>query len=395
MKFGLENISHVCAELGHPERTFRPVIIAGTNGKGSVAAMVHRGLRAAGHPAGRYTSPHLERLEERFVMGDREVTAAELDSAARAVRAAADALLDAGRLAAPPTFFEATTAIAFEIFRRADVSIAVLEVGLGGRLDATNVAEPVAAAITSIDFDHQAQLGRTLGAIALEKAGVIRRSIPVVCGEMAPIAEQVIREVCGRVQARWRPAAACVSLEAITEGQPLALRGAHQRGNALVAACLLQELDAMGIPVGTAAIRSALLDVHWPGRLELIRYQGAEVLLDAAHNPAGARALGAYLQELGWHDAVLVYGVAEDKDAAAMLAALAPLCRDIVCTTPLTSRAAAPAAVADLARAAGVWRVTVEPDPRVALARAAALNPRIVIAGSIFLIGPLRGILRG
>ncbi|PYR73159.1 MAG: hypothetical protein DMF86_21305 [Acidobacteria bacterium] len=179
MKFGLENMTRLCEALGHPERRFTPVLVGGTNGKGSVTAMVDTGLRAAGHSVARYTSPHLIRLEERFVIGGREVATDRLRAAAARVQAAAERLTASGVLESLPTFFECTTGVAFEVFAEAGVDVAVLEVGLGGRLDATNVVSPIAAAIVSIDFDHQAQLGNTLASIAFEKAGIIKAGIPV------------------------------------------------------------------------------------------------------------------------------------------------------------------------------------------------------------------------
>jgi dihydrofolate synthase / folylpolyglutamate synthase len=396
MKLGLEAISALAAALGHPERRFRSVIIAGTNGKGSVAAMVHRGLVAAGRRAARYTSPHLERLEERFVIGTREVTTAELEAAADTVRLAVDGLVRDGVLQAPPTFFECVTAAAFVLFERAQVEIAVLEVGLGGRLDATNIVTPLAAAITSIDFDHQAQLGSTLEAIAYEKAGVIKPGIPVVCGELPPAAQRIVEDVCADRGARPVRAASCVDVDAVTAGEPLALRGTHQRGNAAVAACLLRQLSDLGLAVEAAAIEAALVDVTWPGRLEILRRGQTEVLLDAAHNPAGAEALARFLRDEGWTGCALVFGAMQDKDIAGMLAPLAGVCGAIVCTTPDSPRALPAEAAAALARgtAGAVWRVEAAAAPSEALRRAADESPRVVVAGSIFLIGPLRGILR-
>jgi dihydrofolate synthase / folylpolyglutamate synthase len=395
MKFGLDTIARLTAALGHPERSFQTVLIAGTNGKGSVTAMVHHALVAAGHRAARYTSPHLERLEERFVIGDREITPAELDEAASRVQNAAGVLQQAGHLAAPPTFFEGTTAIAFDAFRRADVSVAVLEVGLGGRLDATNVANPGAVAITTVALDHQAQLGPTHESIAREKAGVIRPGIPVVCGEMPVEAAHVIEEICASQRARYIRASAVVDLERATGGLPLALRGAHQRGNASVAACLLAELDRAGLAVDAGAICAGLTAVTWPGRLELFHARGVDVLLDAAHNPAGARALADYLRDAGWAGAVLVLGAMMDKDVAAMLGELGPVCGTIVCTEPDSPRAMPAGRVAAHARAAGPWTVSLEADPVRALETALRRHERVVVAGSIFLIGQLRGILRG
>ena len=396
MKFGLENISRLCAELGHPERTFDSVIIGGTNGKGSVAAMVHRALLAAGHHAGRYTSPHLERIEERYVVGDREVDSAELERAAAVVRGAIERLQSAGDLAAPPTFFESATAMAFEVFRRAGVRIAVLEVGLGGRLDATNVVTPIAAAITSIDFDHEAQLGHTIAAIAFEKAGIIKHGIPVVCGDLPPEAEAVIRAVCEEREARFIAATGSAPASTGAAATPPGLPGAHQRQNAAVAARLLRELHTLGVHVSDAAIESGLRDVVWPGRLEKFAYDRAEVLLDAAHNPAGARALATYLSETGWRGCGLVFGAMQDKNVVGMLAVLAPYCREVICTTADTSRAMEAEALARIAATVpgATWQVSAVPAPAAALADAVRRSARVVVAGSIFLIGPLRGILR-
>jgi dihydrofolate synthase/folylpolyglutamate synthase len=396
MKFGLENISRLAAALDHPERRFQTVIIAGTNGKGSVTAMVHRALLAAGHHAARYTSPHLERIEERYVVGDGEVDPRELERAAGTVREAIEGLLRSGTLDAPPTFFECATAIAFELFRQAGVDVAVLEVGLGGRLDATNIVTPVAAAITSIDFDHQAQLGYTLSSIAFEKAGVIKTGIPVICGDLPPEAERIIKAVCAERGARFIPAAETVRLPDILGEEDVSLRGAHQRGNATVAAALLGELDRMGIRCDADAVRTGLTRTAWPGRLEHLRHDGAEILLDAAHNPAGAKALATYLRESGWTGCALVFGAMQDKDVAAMLAELAPHCAWVICTTPDTPRALPAAALAAVAREVprATWNVSDVPSPAAALAAACRVNARVVVAGSIFLIGPLRGILR-
>ena len=395
MKFGLENIAALCTALGEPQRAFRSVIVAGTNGKGSVTAMVERGLRAAGHRTARYTSPHLTHLEERFVVDGREVDTQTLREAAGRVQTTVQDLLKARRLDAPPTFFEFATAAAFVLFRDAEVEIAVLEVGLGGRLDSTNVVTPIAAAITSIDFDHQAQLGTTLEAIAREKAGVIKPGIPVVCGPLPAPAETVIREVCAALDARYVPASAQDLELPAFKGRRFSLRGVHQRDNAAVAVGLLREIDTLGWCVPETAVHAAVTDVEWPGRLEELRYGGAHVLLDAAHNPAGARALAVFMRDNGWTGSVLVFGAMRDKDVAAMLSELAPVCRSIVCTTAQTPRAA-PAE--DLAATAALVApgVPVEAvaEPADALARACSLATRVVAAGSIFLIGPLRDILR-
>ena len=392
MKFGLENVRGLLAELGDPHLRLPSLLVAGTNGKGSVTAIADTALRRAGYRSARYTSPHLVRLEERFVVDGEEVTTTALRDVVRDVRRAAEALIGRGALAAPPTFFECTTAAAFLLFERAAVDIAVLEVGLGGRLDATNIVRPLAAAITSIDLDHQAQLGSTIEEVAREKAGIIKPGVPVVVGRMAAGAARVVADAAAAAGAPLLPAPA---LSSILPGTRPALAGRHQADNAAVAALLLQTVARRGFPMTDAAIRYGIEHVQWPGRLEHFQHEGTEVLLDAAHNPAGARALSAYLRESGWTDPVLLFGAMADKDASGMLGALMPVVGEIVCTTAPSPRAATAAALAALARAMAPGRhvETVE-DPEGALARACALSTRVVAAGSMFLIGPLRGILR-
>jgi dihydrofolate synthase/folylpolyglutamate synthase len=412
MKFGLESMARICAALDHPERAFRAVLVAGTNGKGSVTAMTSAALHAATYRSARYTSPHLERLEERFVIGEREVDTAELEQAADVVRAVVERLVREGALESLPTFFECTTATAFELFRRAGVEVAVVEVGLGGRLDATNVLTPIAAAITSIDFDHQDLLGGTLAAIAREKAGVIRRSIPVVAGPMAEEAIAVIEAVCRENGARLvRTAHGVQVATGITGGRAvvtlrtertmladveLALAGRHQIENAAVAVCLMEAMGDAGVEIPPSAMRSGLASARWPGRLERFEWRGAEILLDAAHNPAGARALAAHLRDIGWTGVTLVVGAMADKDVSGMLSELVPFAATIVCTTPPSARAMPSEALAALASRQSPLSVRIVSisDPAVALAHACRDGARIVAAGSIFLIGPLRGILR-
>jgi dihydrofolate synthase/folylpolyglutamate synthase len=195
IKLGLENITRLCAALGHPERTFTSLHIAGTNGKGSVTAMVHAALSAAGIRAARFVSPHLVNLSERFVIGTQPVDADELALVSGEVLDCAEALQAAGELPVHPTFFEATTAIAFELFRRAGVEVAVIEVGLGGRFDSTNVISQPVGAITSIGFDHQQFLGDSLEAIAFEKAGIIKHGMTLITGPLAPQASMIVKAV--------------------------------------------------------------------------------------------------------------------------------------------------------------------------------------------------------
>lgn len=392
MKFGLANIARLCAALGHPEAAFPSVIVAGTNGKGSVTAMVDAGLRAAGHRSARYTSPHLVRLEERFVIDGREVTPADLEAAAALVQRAAEALVAAGELETLPTFFECTTAVAFVLFRDAKVDIAVLEVGLGGRLDATNVVSPVAAAIVSIDFEHQAQLGHTLASIAAEKAGVIKTGIPVICGPLPAEALAVVERVCEERHAALIRTDTDGRLAERIASMPLALAGEHQKANAAVALRLLEALNenaTLGLRVGADAMRAGLTTVAWPGRLESFEADGCRVLIDAAHNPAGARTLAAYLREAAPRGVTLVFGAMRDKAVPEILTALSPAVASIVCTTAPNPRAVPAEALARTAAGLGLPAEAIA-DPIAALRHACGLGREVVVAGSIFLIGPVR-----
>jgi dihydrofolate synthase/folylpolyglutamate synthase len=391
MKFGLANIATLCAALGNPQNAFPSVIVAGTNGKGSVTAMVDAALRAGGHRSARYTSPHLQRIEERFVIDGREVAPAVLEAAAARVREAVETLVATGQLESLPTFFECTTAIAFDLFREARADVAVLEVGLGGRLDSTNIVSPVAAAIVSIDFDHQAQLGTTLASIAFEKAGVIKRGIPVVCGPMPREALDVIAKVCADEHATLIRTDNDVDLASRIAAMPIALPGEHQRANAGVALRLLEAIGraSPALRVDDEAIRVGLTRTAWPGRLEYFTHRRCRVLLDAAHNPAGARALASYLRHVGADEVTLVFGAMQDKAVREMLTALAPVVRSIVCATAPNARAMAADTLAALASEAGLDAEAVA-DPVEAVTRACETGRLVVVAGSIFLIGPVR-----
>jgi dihydrofolate synthase / folylpolyglutamate synthase len=413
IKLGLENISRLCEALGHPERSFTTLHVAGTNGKGSVTAMAHAALRAAGLRTARYTSPHLADITERFVIGDAAVDTASFNATAHEVLDLADRLVAEGTLRVLPTFFEATTAIAFELFRRASVEVAVIEVGLGGRFDATNVITPVAGAITTIGFDHQQHLGTTLGEIAFEKAGIIKPGMAVVAGALPPSAMDVVRRVAGERGATLVESAADSTVAAesidgaaqVTIETPvgrygpltLALRGDHQIGNAVVATRLLEAAAAAGVPVAADHVEHGLSTAHWPARLEYIPLDGGRrVLLDSAHNAEGAAALAAHLRR--WHPEglPLVVGIMRDKDVHDILSPLLPLTSRVVVTSAPTPRALPADELAARVRAAAErlglrsLSVDVEEDPLQALDRALATADLACVAGSIFLVGPLR-----
>lgn len=401
IKFGLDNIRAICGRLGHPERAYRTVHVAGTNGKGSVTAIVDACLRAAGHRSARYTSPHLVDVCERFVVNGTPVSGPALAAVVAGIRDAVADLRASGALLAEPTFFEVTTAAAFELFRRADVEAAVVEVGLGGRLDATNVVHPLVTAITSIARDHERYLGSTLAGIAREKGGIIKPGVPVVVGALPAGAEAVLAAMAAERGAPFVRAHEGASAEGTGGGAVrlrtpdrdygtvrFALEGAHQLRNALVAVRVLELADRAGLSAPSAAIVAGLGAVVWPGRLDWRRLpDGRAALLDAAHNAEGAAALAGYLAADGLRRP-LVFAVMRDKDARAILAALAPHASALVLTKASTPRAADPAELARTARsvAPGV-PVAVEPSPRDALRAAWRLAPQIVVAGSIFLLG--------
>jgi dihydrofolate synthase/folylpolyglutamate synthase len=416
IKFGLETMRTLVAEMGHPERACPSLLIAGTNGKGSVAAYCDAALRASGLRTGRYTSPHLVRVNERITVDGRAITDRDLGHAVRAVRDAAERLVRRGRLEAHPTFFEVLTAAAFAHFRRRRVDVAVLEVGLGGRLDATNVADPVASAIVSVDFDHEVYLGRTLAAIAGEKAGVMRAGRPTVVGPLAAEARRAVlaraRESGARVVEARRGARVARARRARLPSNddagsfdlrtPTAfyaglrpLPGAHQRDNLLVAIRLLEEARRKGLPVDLRAVPGAVARTRWPGRLEGVPGR-PPLVLDGAHNPAGARALAAHLD--GGPPFVLVFGAMADKDVRGLARELFPPAREIVLTRPRISRAAAPE---ELARRAGRLAARARREPSVARALALARRlargdgPRtvVVVAGSLYLVGAVKALL--
>ena len=398
IKLGLDNIRRLLADLDHPDRAFHSIVIAGTNGKGSVAAMLERALRAAGWRTGRYTSPHLISLNERFAVDGRAVSDDAMRESAERMRAAAL------RMNPPPTFFEATTAMACDLFRASGVDVAVMEVGLGGRLDATNALEPVATAITAIDFDHQSLLGSTLREIAGEKAGIIKPGIPIVLAPNPDEAEAVVRSMAAAKRAPLIHAQAGADVSSsflngrltlriqtargIYGPLELGLRGRHQMVNALTmvrVAEVLDETTALAVPA--SAIESGMRDVEWPARLQMTSWRGAPVLVDAAHNPAGSRALAEYVREV--HGQLpFVFAAMRDKDIAGILAPLVPVMSALILTMPRTPRAASVDELDAIAAA-------VAPDvPRVhaatpldALDAAARAGQPVAVAGSLYLAG--------
>ena len=414
IKLGLAAMHTLLAELGDPQRAWPALHVAGTNGKGSVSAMASAALTRAGLRVGRYTSPHLFRVEERIALDGTDVTAAVLSAALGRVFAAVDALVARGTLSAVPTFFEVSTAAAFVAFADARVDVAVIEVGLGGRFDATNVITPVAGAITTIDFDHERHLGTTIEAIAREKAGIAKAGVPLVVGDVPDNALHVIEGMARHAGAPVIRARHEAIVDAPLEAGHtrltvrtaaghygpvrLGLAGAHQAGNALVAIRLLEAFAAVtGARVPEDAITAALGDVRWPARLEWLRQpaSGARVLVDAAHNPAGARALAGYLADTGAAELTLVTSVMADKDVAGVVGPLLPYVGRVIVTAANLPRATVPAVLAAQVAALGPPSLVVDivAEPARAVARALELPAPVLLTGSIYLVGPLRAAL--
>ena len=398
VKFGLDTMRALVEALDHPESRYPSLLVAGTNGKGSVAAYVDACLRAAGLRVGRYTSPHLVRINERIAVDGRDIDDEGLEVGVGQVRQAAGALVRAGRIPAHPTHFEVLTAAAFDHFRREAVDVAVLEVGMGGRLDATNVAEPLASAIVTVDRDHEAYLGSALDAIAREKAGVLRPGRPGVVGPVPAEAQAAVEEVAAHTGAVLVKAYDGVSVARTAGGirvvTPAAaydglnpLPGRHQEDNLVVALRLLEVAREQGIAADLGRVPVGIARTRWPGRLQ--RIPGAPPLfLDGAHNPAAARALAEHVAELG--PLVLVFGAMADKHVAEMARILFPLARrGLVLTRPPLPRAARPEEIAALAGELAEGAV-LEQHPGAALARARRLagsDTPILVAGSLYLVG--------
>jgi len=394
MDFKLERVALALQRLGDPHRRFASLHIAGTNGKGSVAAILHAVLAAGGYRVGLYTSPHLVDLTERIRVGREAIGRAEVVSLTAEIRSAA-----AGR-GIDLTFFEFLTVMGFLHFARQGVDVAVVEVGLGGRLDATNVVDPAAAVITTIGLDHMQWLGDTPAAIAAEKGGIIKPGRPVVLGRIDGDAAAVLRGLAsaqgasviepGRdYQAGGEPELDFDGCGWCLRGLPLALRGAYQRDNAATALATLATVRDV-LPVDEEAVRRGLANVRWPGRLDVVA-TAPLTILDGAHNLDGIEALARELPALlGGRKTHLIFAVMGDKEWRPMVERVAPLCASVVATEVLRPRGASAVAVAEAFRRS--CPAIAEPDPVRAWQRVAARaqpDEAIVVAGSLFLVGAL------
>ncbi|HEY6402051.1 MAG TPA: folylpolyglutamate synthase/dihydrofolate synthase family protein [Blastocatellia bacterium] len=413
MKLGLESVRALARALGDPQRKFPAVHIAGTNGKGSTAAMTASILRAAGLRAGLYTSPHLVSITERIRIGSDEITPEDFARLGAVVRAAGERLAAERALPAPPTFFEQMTMIAYLYFAERKVDLAVLEVGLGGRLDATNICEPVVTAITRVGFDHQKYLGDTLESIAGEKAGIVKPGVPVVVAPQSPEAMNAIAARCEEMNAPMILTLAPFDIETARGDEnigryrfryrvssdeyvlQLGLRGRHQITNAVAAIHIAEQLRVAGFNIPHAAIVEGLNKAEWPGRLEMIRPSSSQapprpLLLDGAHNVDGARALRDFLDE-HFHSTpiTILFGAMADKAISEMSDILFPAANQVIITRVADSRAAEPSAIAEAAHR-DVIRME---NTGEALNEALRVTPPaglIVVCGSLFLVGEIR-----
>jgi dihydrofolate synthase / folylpolyglutamate synthase len=409
-KFGLGNITILAEDLGQPQQSSPCAHIAGTNGKGSTAAMLESILRAAGLRTGLYTSPHLESINERIRINGENISDQDFAAAWSRVHASIESLMASGKLTAHPTFFECITAIAFLAFAQHLVDFAIYEVGLGGRLDATNIVAPEVAIITPIDFDHENFLGHSIEEIAAEKAGIIKPSAWVVSASERPEARAVIARRCAEMDARLVEVDATARLEDVRSADGLyravaafthsrkkltltpSLPGRFQVRNALTAAIATRLLAERGFPLPDRAIELGIASANWPGRLERLATQ-PDLYLDGAHNPAGARELLKFWKEnYDGRRIFLVYGAMRDKAVDEISGLLFPHVAAVVLTEPRQPRAISAPLLAEMTSHDAKETIVVR-DPGAALEAALQLaGPQDVVfaTGSLYLVGELR-----
>ena len=402
-KEGLTNMREIMSRLGNPQAAVPMVHVAGTNGKGSCCAMIERVLREAGYTTGLYTSPYIERYNERIRIGGVPIAG---DKLAALVERVWPAVEDCRAKGIRITEFELGTALAFTAFAQEKVDIAVIEVGLGGRLDPTNIIHPLVSAITEVGMDHMHFLGDTIEEIALEKAGIMKRGVPVVLGRQEKAAHRVLLAAAKglgipvldpdaeNVRETSRNVTFDVRMpDEMIKNLTVSLRGRHQAENACAALGALHVLRQRGFAIPTEAVRRGMADVRWPGRLESFGH----ILLDGAHNDPGVRALCAYCDAwLPREKTVLLTGMMADKDVAQMAKRLSTRVRCVVTTRPDLPRAMDADELAQAFAQHGL-KTTAVPEPREALAQARAMagpEGTVLVAGSLYLIGAVRALLR-
>lgn len=412
IKFGLTNSFRIMELMGDPHRAFRSVHVAGTNGKGSTSAFIAKVLQAAGYRVGLYTSPHLVSFTERMRINGIPVTETKVVELAQRVRDR----VGQGPAAAPasPTFFEVTTAMAFTWFAEERVDIAVIEVGMGGRLDATNVISPLLSVITNIDLEHTEFLGHTLELIAGEKAGIIKQGVPVVTGAVQPETIAVLeRSAASQQSALYRlgrdfaPAGIAGGrrqvfdfrgISAVYSALEIGMIGRYQVDNAALAVASIECLQRAGIVVHETALRRGLAQTRWEGRLERIA-ERPDLFLDGAHNPASAAALAGAVRNLktAYGRLVLVIGILGDKDVDGIVSQLVPLADRVIVTKPKYSRALDVETLASRIRQLhGVVETSATVPEALMLARARAADDDLVlVTGSLYVVGDARAACDG
>ncbi len=392
-KFGLERMQTLLAELGNPERGQRFIHIAGTNGKGSTSAMIASVLQEAGFITGLYTSPHLVSPVERIQVNGKAASEETFAEAFEEVHRAAERLLARDAIDAHPSYFETVTAMAFLIFGRG-CEVSVVEVGLGGRLDATNVISPELAVITPVSFDHEAYLGNTIESIAFEKAGILKPDVPAVIAPQLPAAMDVIRKAGDRiiqsdsvVMEGIRVGAESSSFRSSGTRFVCPLAGRHQIENARTAVVACRTLG-----ISDSVIAAGLAKTSWPGRLEIVR-RSPTFLLDGAHNPSGAAALAAHIREFYRENPVwIVYGAMRDKAIDEVTSQLFPLADQLIVTAPNFPRALRPQAILEMyphpnAAIAETLRDALQ------MAETAPSNASVFFTGSLFVVGEMKALL--
>ncbi|MCB2225236.1 MAG: bifunctional folylpolyglutamate synthase/dihydrofolate synthase [Desulfarculaceae bacterium] len=407
IKLGLSSTRNLLKGLGDPHRGLACVHLAGTNGKGSVGAMLEAALTEAGVKVGFYTSPHLERFTERFRVGGKEISQRKVVQLCKAVWEVVDQR-------EPPTYFEFVTAMAFEHFRREGVDLAIMETGLGGRLDATNICEPLVTVITNLGLEHEDYLGKGLKNIAFEKAGIIKKKVPLIHGVMQPSARRIVEDTAAERKAPVYRRGRELGFKRRGGGRfdlngrlwklsdvATNLVGAHQPINALLALGAAEVLSEKGLPLTAGHLARGLTQVRWPGRLERWPSQPDEpdLWLDGAHNPSAAKALLASLEAMrgGRKPLVMVVGVMADKEIGTLLGLLLPAADRVVYSRPVYARAADPQRLAEAAPP-GAPPGEIEPDLGRAMERARELagpGGAVLVTGSLFTVGEARTILSG
>jgi dihydrofolate synthase/folylpolyglutamate synthase len=410
IKLGLDNIRTLLEILEQPQRQFRTIHVAGTNGKGSVSAMLDSMIAAMGRRSGLFTSPHLVRPNERIRIAGVDISDDELDRQLLAMRERIESAVADGRLEAHPSFFEVMTATALETFSKHQLDAAVLEVGLGGRLDATNAVDAEVGVIVTIGLDHLKSLGSTIEQIAAEKAGIIKEGMPLISSVLQPSAIEVIQRRCDEVGADFIAAAEefdlieheddsfdLIAADRRYRNLRCALAGPHQRQNARVAVRALEAWCGINDLPTEGEVRAGLANVRWAGRLQKIERQGrANLLVDGAHNPEGIDSVASYLESHPPEEgAVLLFGATSGKSIERLLKPLAPFFETIVIGRPPIERGVDAEEVAIIARKLfKVVEAQQETPAAFSLAEAIAGNDgTIFVTGSLYLVGEVMGLL--